>query len=253
MRAAPTQQPDAEVVVALGLAAALFAATFRGPKPAFWTCMTLTGAVLGSVALGREPGLRRLRPRSRHLWQGAGVAAGLYGIFRVGDAMARRVMPDGAGDIDAIYGLRQDQDPLVIAARLAAVIGPAEELFWRGFVLERLGRRNRWRGAALAAGAYGGVHLASGNPTLVGAATVAGVYWSALAAAGVEMESLIVSHVLWDIVIFLLAPTMPPGARRRPLSGWLPRPDRPPTFVGRVTWPGRWRTGEGSRGDGRGQ
>jgi len=28
-----------------------------------------------------------------------------------------------------------------------------------------------------------------------------------LAAAGVDVESLIVSHVLWDIVIFLVAPT----------------------------------------------
>jgi membrane protease YdiL (CAAX protease family) len=200
------------VVAALGVAAALFAATFRGPRPVFWKRMTFTGAVLGSVALGRQPALRRLRPRVRHLWQGAAVAAGLYGIFRVGDGMARRIMPDGAGDIDAIYGLRQDQDALVIAARLATVIGPAEELFWRGFVLERLARgRGRWSGAALAAGAYGAVHLASGNPTLVGAAAVAGAYWSALAAAGVEMESLIVSHVLWDIVIFLVAPTTPPA------------------------------------------
>jgi len=149
-----------------------------------------------------------MHPQPRHLLEGAASAAGLYAIFQVGDLMARRIMPNGAGDIDAIYDLRSDQDERVIAARLVAVIGPAEELFWRGFLQERLSRRRgRWAGAALASAAYAGVHLASGNPTLVGAAGVAGAYWSVLAAAGVDVESLIVSHVLWDIVIFLVAPT----------------------------------------------
>jgi len=199
---------DAEAVAALGLAAACFALTFRGPKSSFWRRMTATGAVLGSVALARRPELRHVRPQPRHLLQGAAIAGGLYAIFQVGDLMARRIMPDGAGDIDAIYDLRSNHDERVIAARLATVIGPAEELFWRGFLQERLARRwGRWAGAALASGAYAGVHLASGNPTLVGAAGVAGAYWSILAAAGVDVESLIVSHVLWDIVIFLVAPT----------------------------------------------
>jgi len=36
---------------------------------------------------------------------------------------------------------------------------------------------------------------------------VAGLYWSVLAALGVDIEALVVSHVLWDIVIFLVAPT----------------------------------------------
>jgi membrane protease YdiL (CAAX protease family) len=195
-------------VAALGVAATCFTATFRGPKASFWPRMTATGAVLGTISLARSPELRRLRPRPRHVVQGAAIAAGLYGIFRVGDVMARRVMPDGAADIDAIYELRTHHSDRMIAARLATVIGPAEELFWRGYLVEVLGRRRgRWAAAALAAAAYAGVHVTSGNPTLVGAAGVAGAYWSVLAAAGVDMESLIVSHVLWDIVIFLVAPT----------------------------------------------
>lgn len=203
----------AEAVGAVALAAACFAPTFRGPRTRFWDRMTATGAVLGSLALVRRPDLRRLRPRPRHVAEGLAIAGGLYAIFRVGDVMARRVMPDGAGDIDAIYDLRSGQDERVIAARLAAVIGPAEELFWRGYLQGALAGRGRWPAAALASAAYGGVHLASGNPTLVGAAGVAGAYWSALAAAGVAMESLIVSHIVWDIVIFLLAPTSGPRSQ----------------------------------------
>ena len=79
------------------------------------------------------------------------------------------------------------------------------------------------RAGAAAAVLYAGVQVASDNPTLVGAAGVAGAYWSALAAAGVDMESLIVSHVLWDIVILLVARTEPRASdapdRRRPGSG----------------------------------
>lgn len=169
--------------------------------------MTQTGAVLGGVALANEPSLRRLRPTKADVGAGMASAAGLYVIFRVGDFFARRIMPTGAEDIEAVYELRGGHDPRALAARLAAVIGPAEELFWRGFVQNRLETGFGGRGTAAAIGAYGGVHLVTGNPTLIGAATVAGAYWGLLAAAGMRMEALIVSHVTWDVVIFLVAPT----------------------------------------------
>ena len=51
--------------------------------------------------------------------------------------------------------------------------------------------------------------MVTGNATLVGAATVAGGVWSALAALGVPMPALIVSHIVWDIWIFLVQPTQP--------------------------------------------
>jgi hypothetical protein len=38
---------------------------------------------------------------------------------------------------------------------------------------------------------------------------VAGAYWGLLAAAGMPMGALIVSHVAWDVWIFLVAPTVP--------------------------------------------
>ncbi len=75
-----------------------------------------------------------------------------------------------------------------------------------------MARFGRWRGAALATAAYGGVHLITGNVTLFGAAGVAGAHWSALYAAGAPLGALVVSHVTWDIWIFLLQPTGPTGA-----------------------------------------
>ena len=188
--------------VGLAIAFGLFALTFRGSRARFWERMTLTGLVLGSMALANDAELRRLRLRERDVALGLLSAAGLYAIFQAGDRMARSVMPRGSKEIGDIYALRSLRPRSEIAARLATVIGPAEELFWRGFVQRRVGARG-------AAAAYGGAHLVTGNATLIGAATVAGVYWGLLRAVGMSMPALITSHIAWDIWIFLLAPTEP--------------------------------------------
>jgi len=189
-------------VTAVGLAAAfgLFALTFRGDRRHFWERMTLTGFVLGNMALANERELRRSRTRLLDIAQGIGSAALLYGIFTFGDQLARHVMPRGEDEIRDIYALRQAAPKDEIALRLATVIAPAEELFWRGFVQRRVG-------GVAAAAAYGGAHLVTGNATLVGAATVAGIYWGLLRRLGMSMPALITSHIAWDVWIFLLAPT----------------------------------------------
>ncbi len=184
----------------LALAYAAFALTFRGPRREFWQRMTLTGIVLGDMAIANDVALRRPRLRQRDMALGLFAAAGLYGIFRIGDRFARRFMPRGEQQIDDIYALRTAAPEREIALRLATVIGPAEELFWRGFVLRRVGTLR-------AAAAYGGAHLVTGNPTLVGAASLAGLYWSVLRTLGMPMAALITSHVVWDLWIFLVAPT----------------------------------------------
>jgi membrane protease YdiL (CAAX protease family) len=190
------------VAIGLGMAFGLFGLTFRGSRARFWERMTLTGFVLGNMALANEAELRRLRFRERDVAVGLLSAAGLYAIFQAGDRMARAVMPSGSQEIGDIYALRSLRPKDEIATRLAAVIGPAEELFWRGFVQGRVGTI----GAAMS---YGGAHRVTGNATLVGAATVAGIYWGLLRAIGMSMPALITSHVAWDIWIFLLAPTEP--------------------------------------------
>ncbi|HEY2887686.1 MAG TPA: CPBP family intramembrane glutamic endopeptidase, partial [Candidatus Limnocylindrales bacterium] len=193
--------------LAVGLAAAgvAFTATFRGPRPRFWQRMTITGLGLGSLAILTSAPARRAGLRWWHVPLGLLSAAVLYVTFQVGDRFARRFVPGGDRDIREIYALRTLRPKEEIAARLATIVGPAEELFWRGMIQEALARRyGRWTGAALATVAYGGVHVTSGNFTLMGAAGVAGAHWSVLYAAGVPLGALIVSHVAWDIWIFLV-------------------------------------------------
>jgi hypothetical protein len=197
----PRSRPASPLaILALGTAFGLFAWTFRGDRRRFWERMTVTGFVLGNMALANDGELRGMKPRARDLALGVGSAAVLYGIFQVGDRLARYAMPRGERDIRDIYALRRLEPPETIAARLAGVIGPAEELFWRGLVQRRVGGIG-------AAAAYGCAHLVTGNTTLIGAATVAGIYWGLLRRLGMSMPALITSHIAWDIWIFLLAPT----------------------------------------------
>jgi membrane protease YdiL (CAAX protease family) len=196
------------LAVAFAAAGGAFTSTFRGPRGRFWSRMTLTGLGLGSLALLTSVPARRARIRWWHVPLGLASAAVLYVTFQIGDRFARRFVPSGDREIREIYDLRTLRPKGEIATRLATIIGPAEELFWRGLVQSALMRRyGRWTGAALAAMAYGGVHVVSGNFTLIGAAGVAGAHGSALYAAGVPLGALIVSHVAWDVWIFLVRPT----------------------------------------------
>ena len=196
------------LAVGLVAAQAAFAATFRGPRSRFWHRMTLTGLSLGSLALATSRPARGTRIGPKEVVLGLASAGSLYLTFKVGDVFARRFIPGGDAQIRDIYTLRTLRPKEEIATRLATIIGPAEELFWRGLVQEALmDRYGRWPGAAAAAMAYGGVHIVTGNFTLFGAAGIAGAHWCALYAAGVPLGALVVSHITWDIWIFLIQPT----------------------------------------------
>src|SRR5205807_6630368 len=112
-----------------------------------------------------------------------------------------------AGGRRAVSALRAQGPWPVIARLLILVIGPGEELFWRGLVqwglVRRFGPRLGW-GAATAI--YGGMHAAAANPMLILAALVAGGFWGLLYLRIGRIAPLIVSHVLWDLAVFLLLP-----------------------------------------------
>ncbi len=211
------------LLIAVIIAEAAIATTFRGPRDRFWTRMTRTGAGLGAMALTRSGAARRTRIGSRSIVLGLASAAVLYVAFRAGDRFARRFVPGGDAQIRELYALRTLRPQPEIAIRLAAVIAPAEELFWRGLIQEVLmARYGRWTGAALAATTYAAAHVVSGNLTLVGAAGVAGAHWCALYAAGVPLGALVVSHVAWDLWIILIRPTGEVTVVARTLGGERP-------------------------------
>lgn len=61
-------------------------------------------------------------------------------------------------------------------------------------------------GFLVATGIYTGVHLAGGNPILVLAAGVCGLFWGWLYLRYRSLLLNVTSHTAWDVAVFLLFP-----------------------------------------------
>ncbi len=193
-------------------AAVLFALQFRGAVFHFWIQMALGISALCALAYLLDPTVLSeafegsLRGATRMAAAGVAAAAVLYGIFYVGNAAARWLLPGAPGHISQVYELKTGTNRWLIGLLLLAVIGPGEEILWRGYIQRRLVGLAGRLGLPLAVAAYGAVHIPSGNPLLVAAALVCGAYWAMLYHRFDALWLNGVSHALWDIAIFLLWP-----------------------------------------------
>lgn len=90
---------------------------------------------------------------------------------------------------------------------LILVAAPGEELFWRGFVQKRLlNYFGPLMSIFIAALLYASVHIYSGTLILMLAAFLSGLMWGALYLWKRSMPLVIVSHIVFDIMIFIILP-----------------------------------------------
>jgi membrane protease YdiL (CAAX protease family) len=199
-------------IVAAALFGPLMAWRRLGPLDFWWgMSASVAGLVILSAVVDKTQRSSLLQDWKEGLAQkiGLGVLSALvlYGVFWGGNAISRAVFPAAAKDIGAVYAFRQDASIIRIGLLIVFVIGPGEELFWRGFLQrrwqKRLGLRSSW---LLAAGFYALVHIGSGNLMLVLSALVCGLYWGALYARFRSAIMVAVSHTLWDLLIFIIFP-----------------------------------------------
>jgi hypothetical protein len=109
--------------------------------------------------------------------------------------------------IQAIYQTRTQADPMLIATLLLFLIAPAEEIFWRGFIQERLIQKiGIKRGTIIGIVLYSMVHIWALNPMLLLAALVLGIHWSLMYAKYRNLVPGIISHAVWDVLIFVVLP-----------------------------------------------
>ncbi len=134
-------------------------------------------------------------------------ALALYLIFLAGDGLSRLIFPFAAEGISRVYSFKLGASVPRIALLIVFLIGPGEEVFWRG-CLQRLGtaQAGELRGWLGVAAFYAAVHLGSGNIMLVLAALVCGLYWGAIYARYRSVLLVAVSHTVWDALIFLVFP-----------------------------------------------
>jgi membrane protease YdiL (CAAX protease family) len=141
------------------------------------------------------------------------MAEALYAIFWLGNQFLIFVsmlfpylLPDRSGNISST-SQSWIPPPALVGALLFFPIGFGEEIFWRGFVQRRF--TESWNPAAgfvLALLLYTGVHLPTGNPVLILAAFTCGAFWGGLYWVTGSILPVLISHMLWDPVVFVIWP-----------------------------------------------
>jgi len=133
----------------------------------------------------------------------------LYGIFFAGNILSRIILPFAGPGIDGVYGFKQGASVLRIGLLMGLIIGPGEELFWRGYLQRQWEKRfGSLPGFFASTLLYALIHAAGGNLMLVLAAGVCGIFWGALYLKYRSIVILVVSHTLWDLMVFLILPFM---------------------------------------------
>lgn len=200
------------VPAGIGIAAVLWFFMFSPwtrPHMNFWVAMPVAAVVLTAIATRffTEP-VPDLRIDLKSILSGIFLAAVLWGIFWTGDKLSQSLFRFARPQVDLIYGLKASTDSVLIALLLLLVIGPAEEIFWRGFVQKRcMEAFGPDRGFLLATAAYTSIHIWSFNFMLVMAALVCGLFWGLLyRLRPKQLFPLILSHALWDVAAFVVFP-----------------------------------------------
>jgi len=190
---------------AVALASVCWAITFGWSVGNFWVKIGLSVIAVSLYSLFWQRPNISFHLRSFLL--GLFSALILYSIFLLGNKLAPYILPGAKTQVGGIYFLGVGTNKVLIFLLLLFITGPGEEIFWRGFLQDRLMKRwGNFCGFLMATALYGGVHIFSGNLILILAAFVAGAFWGLLYLWKKDLLAQIISHSLWSAVIFAVAP-----------------------------------------------
>ena len=204
------KKPAAGVLLAAVLWTIMFS-PWTAPHVNFWVMMTCSGAALTIFTTWASPGWwKEVRLKFSDVVLGITLAAALWGVFWLGEFFSTLLFDFARGQVDSIYGMKEGENPLVLTMLMLLIIGPAEEIFWRGFIQNRFSARwNPNTGFIVTTLVYSLVHLSKFNFMLIMAAMVAGLVWGlAYRFFPERLGAIIISHALWDCAVFIWFPIM---------------------------------------------
>ena len=204
------KKPAAGVLLAAVLWTIMFS-PWTAPHVNFWVMMTCSGAALTIFTTWARPGWwKEVRLKFSDVALGIALAAALWGVFWLGEFFSTLLFDFARGQVDSIYGMKEGENPLVLTLLMLLIIGPAEEIFWRGFIQNRFSARwNPNIGFIVTTLVYSLVHLSKFNFMLIMAAMVAGLVWGlAYRLFPERLGAIIISHALWDCAVFIWFPIM---------------------------------------------
>ena len=198
------------IIVAFVLWTVMFS-PWTAPHVNFWWMMTASACVLSMIATLFNPGWwKRVKLTPTNILLGIAIAAALWGIFWIGDKLSQMMFDFARPQVDTIYGMKDGESPWLLTFLMLFLIGPAEEIYWRGYVQQNLSERwNPNVGVIVTTAIYALVHAGSFNFMLTMAALVAGAAWGILYRFFPErFSAIIISHALWDVAVFIWFPIM---------------------------------------------
>lgn len=175
----------------------------------FWTAMSVSALILSFLAGKFHPQWALdISIGWKTLCLGLLIATALWGIFWIGDKVASVLFSFARPQVDLIYDLKNGENKWLLSVLLLVLIGPAEEVFWRGYIQRVLS--DRWNsniGFAIATLLYALVHIWSFNFMLIMAALVVGTVWGLLYRFyPKQLSAIMLSHALWDVAVFIWFP-----------------------------------------------
>lgn len=182
---------------------------WTAPFLPFWWTMTASASLLTLLSSLVAPGWwRRVHWSASNVAMGIGIAIVLWCVFWVGDKVSAWLFDFARPQVNLIYGMKTGESPLLISSLLLCLIGPAEEIFWRGYVQEKFSLRySPDVGFLLATACYTLVHVASFNFMLIMASMVCGLAWGGLYRLFPQrFSAILLSHALWDAAVFVWFP-----------------------------------------------
>jgi len=176
----------------------------------FWIEMTLSISTLVLMAyIFSENKIQLGKMNVRHIIIGVLSAIFLYIVFYFGNIISGFLFPFKDAQVMSVYSNRSNGSSLGIGLLLLFIIGPGEEIYWRGFVQNTLSKRcGENKGYVISVLLYAGVHIITGNVMLVIAAFVCGIFWGWIYKKEKSLLPVIISHAIWDLTIFVIIPLM---------------------------------------------
>lgn len=195
---------DIRLIIGFFLAHLLLFLTYED-KQVFWYIFTASMLFLISYSILVE----RMEDNASVLtYMIFGILSGMliYGVFWIGDSLSDYFQLPFSNQITKLYD-RYSPTEFWHYILLVLIIVPGEEIFWRGFVQKRiLTHTNAIVSIVLSTLLYASVQFYSGQLILVIAALVGGLFWGTLYAWKRSVPLVIISHLTFGLLSFLIFP-----------------------------------------------
>ena len=173
----------------------------------FWITMLLASGTLTvySFWAGKNDLKKVMQFELKWVWIGLISALLLYLVFFAGNYFSRLLFDFTNRQVGNIYATKEQAGKIFIGLSLLLWIGPAEEIFWRGFIQNKLAvKLGDNKGFLITTVIYAFVHIWAFNFMLFMAALICGIFWGWMFMRYKAVVPGLISHAVWDVMIFII-------------------------------------------------